>query len=399
MDIIETNRNADFEWATRLNRLVLNIIGIWPSAHKNAYDKFLSNLHVTFVIVIIFFVGAIPTIHSLVRTWGDLISMIDNLQFSLPLTMSVIKLIDIWWKKTDLLMAINMIAEDWIKDKTNKERCIMIKQAQNARIITMVAYSFMFVGSIFVIILPCFGKSIRYITNITDPVKILPLQAHYIYDKNQSPYFEITFVAQSFVILICIASYTGVDNLLGLLVFHLCGQLEILKEKLIKIKLFKNYNEGIALIVKEHIRLIKCFRIIESTYTLLLLGLLMYFGIIFCLYGFLILAILIEGKGMSMIRFIYLVSIALNVCIHMCLFCAVGEILVTKCEALHQAAYKHKWYKLEPAKTKNLLLIMIRAKKPLYITAGKMFPMTMSMFCNVIKTSAGYVSVLFAMQK
>ena len=157
----------------------------------------------------------------------------------------------------DLLMAINMIAEDWIKDKTNKERCIMIKQAQNARIITIITYSIISCCSVFFIILPCFGKSIRYITNDTDPVKIFPFQAHYIYDKNQTPYLEITFAAQALVMLMSGASYSGVDNLLGLLIFHLCGQLEILKEKLINIEQYKNYNEGIALIVKEHIRLIK----------------------------------------------------------------------------------------------------------------------------------------------
>ncbi|XP_039307321.1 odorant receptor 49b isoform X2 [Solenopsis invicta] len=398
MDIIETNRNADFEWATRLNRLLLNIIGIWPNAHRNAYDKFFSNLRAAFTFIVIFFIGTIPAIHSLVRTWGDLMSMIDNLQITLPLTMAAIKLIDIWWKKTDLLMAINMIAEDWIKDKTSKERCIMIKQARNVRIITIVCCFFMFLASSLVVILPCFGMTVRYITNVTDPFKILPLQTHYIYDKNQSPYFEITFVAQFLVALMCVTSYTGVDNLLGLLIFHLCGQMDILKEKLINIKQFKNYNDGVALIVKEHIRLIKCFCIIESTYTLLLLGQLIYFGILFCLYGFLILVILTEGKHMSLMRFMYLVSVAINICGHMCLFCAVGEMLLSKCDDLYRAAYEHKWYKLDPKKAKILVLIMIRANKPLYITAGKMFPMTMSMFCNLIKTSAGYVSILLAMR-
>lgn len=33
---------------------------------------------------------------------------------------------------------------------------------------------------------------------------------------------------------------------------------------------------------------------------------------------------------MSMIRLIYLVSVATNICGHMCLFCAVGELLVAQ---------------------------------------------------------------------
>ncbi|XP_025989887.2 odorant receptor 43a [Solenopsis invicta] len=398
MDIIEPNGNADFEWATRLNRLVLNIIGVWPNAHKNAYDKFLSNLHVTFVIAIILFVGEIPAIHSLVRTWGDLISMIDNLQFSLPLTIAIIKLIDIWSKKTDLLMAINMIAEDWIKEKTNKERCIMIKQAQNARIITIVCCLFMFLAGCLVAILPCFGTTVRYITNVTDPVKILPLQTQYIYDKNRSPYYELTYAAQVVLLIVTAASYSGIDNLLGLLIFHLCGQMENLKERITNIKQFKNFNSGLAVIVKDHIRLTKFFDIVESTFTILLLGLLLYFGTLFCLYGFLIVAVLTEGKEMSLFRLIYLISIVLNVCGHMCLYCVVGEILVAQCEGLYRAAYNYEWYKLNPEEARSLIIIMIRANKTLHITAGKMFPMTLSMFCNLIKTSAGYVSVLLARQ-
>jgi len=33
---------------------------------------------------------------------------------------------------------------------------------------------------------------------------------------------------------------------------------------------------------------------------------------------------------MSMMRLIYLISVVLNICGHMCLYCVVGEILVTQ---------------------------------------------------------------------
>ncbi|XP_011703246.1 PREDICTED: odorant receptor 43a-like [Wasmannia auropunctata] len=101
---------------------------------------------------------------------------------------------------------------------------------------------------------------------------------------------------------------------------------------------------------------------------------------------------------MSMLRFIYLISVTLNVGGHMCLYCVVGEILVAQCEGIYHAAYNYEWYMLEPEEAKTLIIIMIRANKSLHITAGKMFPMTLSTFCNLIKTSGGYVSVLLARQ-
>lgn len=153
-----------------------------------------------------------------------------------------------------------MIADDWLKAKTDREVRVMVKHARNARAINLFGYFFMSVGFVLLAVLPCFGKSLRYMTNVTDPDKVLPLQTDYLYDKNQSPYFELTFAGQALLLILAGASYTGVDNLLGLLVFHLCGQIENLTEQLLNMRQFKTFNDGLALIVKDHIRLIK-FRV------------------------------------------------------------------------------------------------------------------------------------------
>ncbi|XP_014471893.1 PREDICTED: uncharacterized protein LOC106742987 [Dinoponera quadriceps] len=152
-----------------------------------------------------------------------------------------------------------MIANDWLKTKNDKELRVMMKHAQNARAIIMFGYVLMIVGFFLLAILPCFGKSMRYITNVTDPDKVLPLQTYYLFNKDQSPYFEVTFIAQSLMVLVAGASYSGVDNLLGLLVFHLCGQMENLRERLMNMR-HKTFNSGLTFIVKDHIRLIK-FRV------------------------------------------------------------------------------------------------------------------------------------------
>ncbi|XP_029672537.1 uncharacterized protein LOC115241117 [Formica exsecta] len=201
---------------------------------------------------------------------------------------------------TNLTLALKMIADDWMKAKCEKEQRVMIKYAQNARIILIFGYVLMIVGYNFIILLPCFGTSLRYVTNITNLAKNLPLETYYFYNKDQTPYYELTFIAQALLLIIAIASYTGVDNLLGLLVFHLCGQMENLKERLINMKRYKNICVDLTFIVEDHIRLIKYFDIVESTFTLLLLGLLLYFGILFCLCGFLIVAVSRKKENRSL---------------------------------------------------------------------------------------------------
>lgn len=153
-----------------------------------------------------------------------------------------------------------MIADDWLQEKTNEELRVMRNRARNARVLTIFGYVFMTVGFSFLVFLPCFGMSLRYVTNITDPQKILPLQTYYFYDKDQSPYFELTYAAQGLLLVAAGASYTGIDNLLGLLIFHLCGQMENLRERLANMGQFRTFNSSLAFVVRDHIRLIK-FRV------------------------------------------------------------------------------------------------------------------------------------------
>lgn len=54
-----------------------------------------------------------------------------------------------------------------------------------------------------------------------------------------------------------------------------------------------------------------------------------------------------------------------------------------QCNDIHYAVYSIKWYIITPRKAKNVIFVMARTHKPLNLTVGKMFPLTMATFCNV----------------
>ncbi|XP_011051749.1 PREDICTED: uncharacterized protein LOC105144506 isoform X1 [Acromyrmex echinatior] len=66
----------------------------------------------------------------------------------------------------------------------------------------------------------------------------------------------------------------------------------------------------------------------------------------------------------------------------MCLYCALGEFLVAQCNEIYYAAYSNEWYSVNSKITQDLLLLLIRGAKPIHLTAGKIFPMTMMTFCR-----------------
>lgn len=134
----------------------------------------------------------------------------------------------------------------------------MIRRAQSARIIIICAYCIMAVACVFIIMMPAWGISMRLTPNITDPGRPMPLQTHYIYDVTRRPQYELTFISQAIYIVLAIMSYTGIDNFLGLLIFHICGQLDILKSHLMCLDKYTiNSHDVLKGCIIKHIRLLR----------------------------------------------------------------------------------------------------------------------------------------------
>ncbi|XP_071574763.1 uncharacterized protein [Temnothorax nylanderi] len=181
---------------------------------------------------------------------------------------------------------MNMIAKDWIKLKSDQERSLMIRRAQSARIIIICSYCVMGLACFFVAVLPAFGILMRLTPNITDPGRPLPLQTHYNYDITKRPQYELTFINQTIYTAIAMIAYTAIDNFLSLLVFHICGQLDILKNHLQYLDKNINYHEVLKCCIVKHIRLLRAIGVIEDTYNTILLCLVTYFTVLFAFYGF-----------------------------------------------------------------------------------------------------------------
>ncbi|XP_012060277.1 PREDICTED: odorant receptor 13a-like [Atta cephalotes] len=288
-----------------------------------------------------------------------------------------------------------MITKDWIKIKNDQERNLMIRRAQTARIIIICSYCIMGLQWFFISVLPIFGVTMRLTPNITDPGRVpMPLQSHYIYDITKRPQHELTFISQAVYIAIGMMAYTGVDNFLSLVVFHICGQLDILENRVQHLDKYKNYPKILKRCIEKHIRLLRAIDIIEDTYNGILLSLFIYFAILFAFYGFRLISLFDEGNYMSITHLIYFISSIINIFTHMCLYCVLGEILVAQCNKVYYAAYSNEWYTIDPKVAEDLLLLMTRGSKQVCLTVGKMSPVTMATFCNLVKTSVGYISVL-----
>lgn len=279
-------------------------MGVWPKNNETKQDKLISNIRIILLLSISICGCLIPSVHSLFEIWGDIMVMIDNLQFTLPMIMSIIKLSLIWLRKkgnicicilwsimwynnkklfsillhlilkslsyfkfnynihnsvliADILLLLNILKNDWLKPKVTHERDVMTKYAQMARILTIIEYFIMLASFILVVILPIFGITIRYSTNETALGRFLPVQANFIYNRERSPYYEISYILQSLGLSAMAFMYSSIDSFLGMLVFHTCGQLENLKTRITYLDIFQHFESALSYNVQDHIRLIR----------------------------------------------------------------------------------------------------------------------------------------------
>lgn len=155
-----------------------------------------------------------------------------------------------------------MMAEDWMASKLDAERDVMMKRARITRMIVICGYILMILAATAIIFLPCFGLPFRRLTNLTDRKKPLPLQAYYFYDTDKSPQFEFTLVIQAMTIILAAIIYTSVDSFLGLVVLHICGQLENFKHRLVNLALCKDFDNALRRNMISHLRLIRFLEIL-----------------------------------------------------------------------------------------------------------------------------------------
>nr|UTN00938.1 odorant receptor [Semanotus bifasciatus] len=101
-------------------------------------------------------------------------------------------------------------------------------------------------------------------------------------------------------------------------------------------------------------------------------------------------------NGCQLLQGVHLNSIALFTGWFMSLLMVgfVGQRLTDECFILRDAIYGTKWYDLDVETQKDLLFVLLRCKKPLYLKAGAFGFMSLVIVLSILKTAYTVVSVM-----
>ncbi|XP_077255746.1 uncharacterized protein LOC143893851 [Temnothorax americanus] len=228
--------------------------------------------------------------------------------------------------------------------------------------------------------------------NFSDFSYELPYSAH--------PFFEIkdtsTYICICIYLLIMIpmlvCGYAGLDAYLLSMVLHVCGQFAALSCKVDNLlRDHENYNRHIRNIILRHRHLIKLAEILEDNFNLICLQQTLGTVLLLCFTLYHMIVTSEHTEKASVIIFVLYVCSVLST--HLA-YCYISECLINESTKLRESFYNSDWYNNSPSCTKLISIGMIRAEKPLTLTAGKFYVLSLSSYTSIVKTSMAYLSVL-----
>lgn len=90
---------TDYEWAIKLNRISLQVLGLWPETEQIPGEKLKNNLRVLASIVFLIFGIIVPYTQSLMNIHKEIVLVIEHVRFIMPIVTCVSRIFILWWKK------------------------------------------------------------------------------------------------------------------------------------------------------------------------------------------------------------------------------------------------------------------------------------------------------------
>ncbi|NP_001177472.1 odorant receptor 16 [Nasonia vitripennis] len=398
-----------FEVAVKASRTILRVLGIWPNHHERT-ESWLSRSYFIMPTFILVYFTSFPQTMEIIKVWGDLNSVLELLTtFDIPNLISLIKILSVWYNKKVLGLLIMAMENDWKSLKTVFELRVMWKNVKLGRLITLaiylLTYSTVATYVVMAVYITANAYKQEFILTPDNSTKLRPqyMRAHFAYDVQKSPVYEIVWIFQCIAMHLAGLSFMAIDSLFSILVLHLCGQLINLQERLKNVteNLTKRHNLSYQLsrIVMRHEQLDRFAKAIENAFNTMFLAQILLSGVVLCLQGYQIVIILTSRDTVQVTELLFMIYFILCIAFSLFIYCYIAEILRTESTEIGNAAYECNWYDLPACETRLFILTMIRSKTPFEITAGKFTAFSLQLYCSILKTSGGYLSMLLAVKE
>ncbi|XP_076640737.1 odorant receptor 49a-like isoform X3 [Halictus rubicundus] len=210
-----------------------------------------------------------------------------------------------------------------------------------------------------------------------------------------SPTYELVFFAHCVTAMVMQTITTAGYSLAATFVTHMCGQIRIQISRLDNLideyREKNNFQERIAVIVRDHAEVLRFSKDVEEGLREVCLTEIVESTLIMCLLEYYCLT---EWENNDTVAILTYIMLLVSFTFIIFIFCYIGELLSEQCSKMGPAAYEIRWYNLSSKNSYDLIMLCAVALYPPKLSAGKIIDLSINTFGTVVKTSVLYLNLL-----
>ncbi|XP_012548737.1 olfactory receptor 44 isoform X1 [Bombyx mori] len=387
----------------------LKFYGLWYNNYPKKSIKFWLNMMYTLLVLwlVCFFPGIGEVVYLLKRR-DNIGDVAEGLYLFLSEMYTYFKVLVFWLNKDKVISLQKFLHCKEFKPKEPEHKEIIRKSIRKARFV-MTSYATMCVGAV----------SVGIILPLTENFDILPTNVEYpFFDVYKNPTYAYLYLHHIYYKPATCIIDGVMDTILAAFVASAIGQIEILAFNLRNFDVLAERRRKRAIsdnkyigkytnlyftkrILKEcillHNSIIRYVSVIESAFSLASALQFMLSVMVLCLIGIQFLSI--ENPTSHPMQMVWMAIYLTCMLIEVFILCWFGNELIWKSNDLRQAAFDGPWRNLNRKTCMFIIIFMERCKRPMRLSAGKIFTLSLDTYTVLINWAYKAFAVMRNMKK
>ncbi|XP_076640736.1 odorant receptor 43a-like isoform X2 [Halictus rubicundus] len=384
----------DLNYTFGMCRLLLKPLGVWTFIYHRVsrFERVLS-IPLLFICFSSLFFTILPSVYNMLFMEEDLQNVVKLLGPISFCMFSTIKYCLLGVRSNALGRCILHVERDWKMVRDPDHRAIMLKQASISRFLITICVGFLYSGGMSYHTVMQFLSKERTNTNVT--LRPVTYPCFNFLDTQSSPTYELVFFAHCVTAMVMQTITTAGYSLAATFVTHMCGQIRIQISRLDNLideyREKNNFQERIAVIVRDHAEVLRFSKDVEEGLREVCLTEIVESTLIMCLLEYYCLT---EWENNDTVAILTYIMLLVSFTFIIFIFCYIGELLSEQCSKMGPAAYEIRWYNLSSKNSYDLIMLCAVALYPPKLSAGKIIDLSINTFGTVVKTSVLYLNLL-----
>ncbi|XP_076380640.1 odorant receptor 9a-like isoform X2 [Megalopta genalis] len=221
---------------------------------------------------------------------------------------------------------------------------------------------------------------------------VLPFRSHVFFDYRYDLKVYTLLYLYQFPVGLVGMYHAAEVSLIVTATLHVCGKLSMLACR-IRMSLTKSpahFRQRMKTMVMEHLELMELADFLNDCFRHILL-----IEYLNCSFRFAVtMYVVLMTFGRDTMAAINFILYTIIVAIWLYLYSYIGEQLLHESQKVGEAFYHTVWTDLKNQDKRSLVMCLINGQRPQYLMAGKFYRFTLFGFCDIMKTSMAFLSVL-----